>query len=65
MVPSDVAESQRRFLPLRSLVLRNATFPQSSLEALLLVTPRIQELKLISLQALKAEGPNMAANKYS
>ncbi|KAK3811588.1 MAG: hypothetical protein JOS17DRAFT_763035 [Linnemannia elongata] len=58
MVPSDVEGSQRRFLPLRSLVLRNATFPQSSLEALLLVTPRIQELKLISLQTL-------TTNKYS
>ncbi|KAF9142849.1 hypothetical protein BGX30_002039 [Mortierella sp. GBA39] len=65
MVPSDVEGTQRRFLPLRSLVLRNATFPQSSLEALLLMTPRIQELKLISLQALTVQGPNMATNKYS
>ncbi|KAG9073165.1 hypothetical protein KI688_000952 [Linnemannia hyalina] len=65
LVPSDVKGPQRRFLPLRSLVLRNATFPQSSLEALLLVTPRIQELKLISLQAITAQGPNMATNKYS
>ncbi|KAG0297213.1 hypothetical protein BGZ96_007271 [Linnemannia gamsii] len=66
MVPPDVGEgAQRRFLPLRSLVLRNATFTQSSLEALLQVTPRIQELKLIGLQALSAQGANMATNKYS
>lgn len=65
MVPSDVEGSKRRFLPLRSLVLRNATFLQSSLEALLLLTPQIQELKLISLQALATQGPNMTTNKYS
>ncbi|KAG0372666.1 hypothetical protein BGX24_012747 [Mortierella sp. AD032] len=36
-------------LALRTLVLRNAHFPQSSLERLLVVTPRLQELKLINL----------------
>ncbi|KAG0322978.1 hypothetical protein BGZ97_001890 [Linnemannia gamsii] len=66
MVPLNVGDgTPRRFMPLRSLVLRNATFAQSSLEALLLVTPRIQELKLISLQALSAQGSNMTTNKYS
>ncbi|KAK3838816.1 MAG: hypothetical protein J3R72DRAFT_448380 [Linnemannia gamsii] len=49
-VPSGLEEQGRQFLPLRSLVLRNAVFAQSSLEELLLVTPRIKELKLISLQ---------------
>ncbi|KAF9156475.1 hypothetical protein BG015_004956 [Linnemannia schmuckeri] len=66
MVPSDVGEgTQRRLLPLRSLVLTNAAFAQSSLEALLLVTPRIQELKLISLQPVSTQGANWITNKYS
>ncbi|KAF9102520.1 hypothetical protein BGX29_004501 [Mortierella sp. GBA35] len=40
-----------RLLPLQSLVLRNGHFAQSDLEALLAVTPRLQELKLISLRS--------------
>ncbi|KAF9139186.1 hypothetical protein BGX30_008261 [Mortierella sp. GBA39] len=36
-------------LVLRSLLLRNAHFSQSSLEDLLVVTPRLEELKLINL----------------
>ncbi|KAF9097357.1 hypothetical protein BGX23_009060 [Mortierella sp. AD031] len=52
MVPSHDGERDRhRFLPLRSLVLRHAVLNQSSLEALLSLTPRIQELKLIGLKS--------------
>ncbi|KAK3820826.1 MAG: hypothetical protein JOS17DRAFT_754966 [Linnemannia elongata] len=38
-------------LPLQSFVLRNARFLQSDLEFLLAFTPRLQELKLISLRS--------------
>ncbi|KAF9929597.1 hypothetical protein FBU30_001438 [Linnemannia zychae] len=68
LVPSDVGESnQRRFLPLRTLILRNAIFNQPSLKALLLVTPRIQELKLIGIRSrgILIEQGNMNNNNYS
>ncbi|KAK3838820.1 MAG: hypothetical protein J3R72DRAFT_182436, partial [Linnemannia gamsii] len=61
-VPSGLEEQGRQFLPLRSLVLRNAIFAQSSLEELLLVTPRIKELKLICLRVISLQNAN---NNYS
>ncbi|KAF9909557.1 hypothetical protein EC991_008382 [Linnemannia zychae] len=65
LVPSNLDERVRQFLPLRSLILRNATFSQSSLGELLMVTPRMQELKLIGLRSLTGSGTNVINNSYS
>ncbi|KAF9126521.1 hypothetical protein BGW39_006568 [Mortierella sp. 14UC] len=65
LVPSNLEERARPSLPLRSLVLRNAVLAQSSLEELLMVTPRIQELKLIGLRSLTGPGTNVTNNRYS
>ncbi|KAK3838817.1 MAG: hypothetical protein J3R72DRAFT_525527 [Linnemannia gamsii] len=65
LVPSGLEEQGRQFLPLRSLVLRNAIFAQSSLEELLLVTPRIKELRLIGLHNPPPQNGFLTNSSYS
>ncbi|KAK3838819.1 MAG: hypothetical protein J3R72DRAFT_448388 [Linnemannia gamsii] len=65
LVPSGLEEQGRQFLPLRSLVLRNAIFAQSSLEELLLVTPRIKELRLIGLHNPPPQNALLTNSNYS
>ncbi|KAG0364938.1 hypothetical protein BGX24_004340, partial [Mortierella sp. AD032] len=43
--------TSRRQLPLQSFILRNGHFAQPDLESLLAITPRLQELKLITLRS--------------